>query len=581
MAARAKKRTAMITLCTLALVFTFWFFSPVEVLLGNEQEFLFPFAKAAWIQLAACAAVSAVLILALHLLPSRAARWLCTGEVALALCCWAQANLMNGAMVFQELEQLEVPALQKALNIAAWVLIFAAVFTLAAVIAKKKNLRTVRAVLCGISAALLAMQTAGLGSALAGTFLSDKDSRIQLTTDGEFTFAPQRNVIYLILDTADELVMEEMDAAYPEVRETLADFTWYQNATSVYSRTWPSIPYLLTGGHWDPSETTDAYVTRAYRDSTFLKDMAEGGADVRVFTDSAHMISANASAWIRNSGDALYSDVSRWSIPSLLRGTLQIAAYKDLPYALKDSFVYRSGEINSAVLGTDESEEEYFSDKDADFYYVLYNEEPVEVDSSLAAAFRFYHLWGIHFGYNWDENLEYPEDDAQTTATPVQALRGDMLLIEEFCNQLKAKGIYDQTTLIVTADHGYSLGNDQLKLPRPSCPMLLIKPAGAGSGQPMQISKAPVSHQDLFATVMRGLELDQSRYGRSVEDYSEEEQRVRTYFYTCLRGDAEGEVALREYRISGDAQDFDSWSLTGNDRNIVYSVNIVSDEQLK
>jgi hypothetical protein len=58
---------------------------------------------------------------------------------------------------------------------------------------------------------------------------------------------------------------------------------------------------------------------------------------------------------------------------------------------------------------------------------------------------------------------------------------------------------------------------------------------------------------------------------------AENETRRRLYYYTALYSDTDGEIALREYEINGDANDLANWQPTGNWWNIDYSVNKVSE----
>jgi len=97
----------------------------------------------------------------------------------------------------------------------------------------------------------------------------------------------------------------------------------------------------------------------------------------------------------------------------------------------------------------------------------------------------------------------------------------------------------------------------------------------------MKTSLAPVCHEDLFATVIDGLGGDSTKYGRTVFEIEENEDRERKYYHTALVSDKDGEVALREYSIKGDARKLESYSLTGNYWDVKYSKLTVSEKRLK
>ena len=65
-------------------------------------------------------------------------------------------------------------------------------------------------------------------------------------------------------------------------------------------------------------------------------------------------------------------------------------------------------------------------------------------------------------------------------------------------------------------------------------------------------------------------------YGQTLFEISNDEQRNRMYYYSSLYSDEEGEVELREYKVSGDARLPESYHYTGNSWDILYSANRVS-----
>ena len=214
------------------------------------------------------------------------------------------------------------------------------------------------------------------------------------------------------------------------------------------------------------------------------------------------------------------------------------------------------------------------TNNDFEFYERLLTEE-VTVNEGFQSTFRLYHLFGPHPGCYMNEKAEYDPNASQTDAA-----RGDFLILSAYIRFLKESGIYDNTAIIVTADHGNQNEAEDLVLHSPPCCVMLFKPVGADSSRPMETSEAPVCHDDLFATVLEQLELDSSAYPPALYTHEEGEERERIYYYTAQRSWGEGEVALREYSIRGDAADLSNWTLTGNDWDIVYSANAVSKERL-
>jgi len=422
---------------------------------------------------------------------------------------------------------------------------------------------------------LVVMQAAGFVSTLLTTNLSASELETLLMADGQFELSDKHNTVVFLLDTADADIVEKALAQYPELPELLSGFTYYPDATSAYSRTFPGVTYMLTGERYYFNEPTDVYVDRAFTKAPMLRDMAAQGVDVRLFTSDMGLIGNAAKDIINNTTDYQYSRLENISLEGLVEGMLYMSLYKAAPYQYKEEYEYGdASDINELVMKV---EEYYYNDLDCDFYIDLLDHE-ITVNSDYKSAFRFYHLWGCHPGICWDAELDYEEE---RTVPFEEGLRGSFKMIEEYINQLEAQGILDETTIIITADHGYSGGGQTLDVPAPARPITMIKPAHADMSREMIVSKAPVCHEDLFATYMQGLGLDGSAYGRSLTEIQEGEERQRYYYYTALRSDEEGEVALREYLLEGDAANLENYKPTGAWWDVAYSRNAISDEDFQ
>lgn len=125
---------------------------------------------------------------------------------------------------------------------------------------------------------------------------------------------------------------------------------------------------------------------------------------------------------------------------------------------------------------------------------------------------------------------------------------------------MKELGLYEEATIIITADHGQweaTMGD----ITEPSSPIMLVKPKGASAGACL-ISDTRTGHVDYPATVIEAVGGDSSKYGLTVFD-EHDENRVRYYYTTTHDGKIDGDI--KEYEITGRALDFDSWYLTGRE----------------
>ena len=198
----------------------------------------------------------------------------------------------------------------------------------------------------------------------------------------------------------------------------------------------------------------------------------------------------------------------------------------------------------------------------------------ISTSDNYDKAFRLYHLWGAHPGGDFDRNLnEGKKVDAYESAL------GDFKIIREYIAEMKKLGIYDDSTIIITTDHGLSMSTSDekpLELGRAVRGLMMVKPAGTEGKVGMSTSNAQVCHQDLFATVIHSFGGNTEDYGRTIFEIGEDEQRTRLYYHSMMLSDIDGEIVLREYAITGDGRDFNNWKLTGRYWDIDYSERAVS-----
>ena len=175
-------------------------------------------------------------------------------------------------------------------------------------------------------------------------------------------------------------------------------------------------------------------------------------------------------------------------------------------------------------------------------------------------------MLGSHYPFNYDEEVN---DLGQDNSDVFKQSQGAIHIVSEYVRQLKELGVYDDTTIIITADHGYwTITEEPIK--ETSTPIMFIKPAQSAEldAQPIRVDEKPVSHLDLQATVLDAMGLDYSEYTQrdEYEGYSMfgpiDEDRKRLYLTTDSLPDLT-ETQFREYLIDGNSLEFSNWSETG------------------
>ena len=171
-----------------------------------------------------------------------------------------------------------------------------------------------------------------------------------------------------------------------------------------------------------------------------------------------------------------------------------------------------------------------------------------------------------------DENGNRVTESQDHTALVNQA-RGSLGIVEEYISQLKDLGVYDQSTIVITADHGVWPWNNA-RLDKTTSPILLVKPAGADSTQPLQTSEVPTGHIDLPATLEWAVgawdgsaadELGSSSVMASSTPVFEVTDDERPRYFYWNNHDGKHDITFVEYKVDGEANDFSDWTFTGNE----------------
>ncbi len=334
-----------------------------------------------------------------------------------------------------------------------------------------------------------------------------------LTTENLTTFAAEENVIVFLVDRfSDENYYEAMEAC-PEIFDDAEGFTFFSDYISRYPRTFPSIPYLMTGVENDFSMSRNDYFEYAYQNGYVLKSIKEAGFDINIYTDPYYGFD-NASCM--------------------------------MPYVTNVS--HKFGTVGRLLRYHFSSETKSVYDRVDGVEFTLRNQKK---------GYSFIHIAGCHMPNYYNADLSAPagEDDRWDTAV---AMKQTFLVINQYLRELKRLGLYENTTILIMGDHCY-IGSDYEYPYYPHLTGLMVKPAGVSSGETV-ISDAPVQTEDVLATILRaaGASLPDPAW-RTVFEIGEDEARTRTYFFHRISGEDVYDEGV--YEITGSGKDFENWKL--------------------
>lgn len=546
-----KRRAVPAALASFAFAFTFVVFGPYELYITNMDYMNFPFYMLVTPMLAAGLAVFVLLCAALLLLRGKVFNYAVSLLFAVTLAGYLQGNFLNvdhgtldGAAITWNAFKREMLG-----SCAMWAAVVAAVLFVL-YLSRRLWARMVQYV----SALLVAVQVVAFASLVATADLH-MDGYTYLSTEDLFEVSGGQNVVFFLLDTFDKRYCDDLLALYPEWEDALQGFTYYRNFTGSYSRTVPSVTYLLTGVPHDYTIQPEEYFSKAWTESTFLRDIHDAGVTVHVYSERAYSIGkgGEVQGLIDNAGMEEFFSIDP---AKAIKNMLILSVYRYAPEMVKPFFYSYTGDL--ADIADMQSGADNLFRTDDEWLLNRFRQDHLSVDEQAPGAFIFYHLMGAHPPFL---NNEKGEPDQY-----VQVVK-DMEMIFQYIDELKELGLYDNTTIIISADHGESSTTldaenkpTELKLARVLA--LLVKPAGADTNAPMQISDKQICQDNLRASISAWFGQTEAAGHRTIESIGETEQLERYFWEQGFSEDGTVRDAnMLTYRITGDANDFSNWEL--------------------
>lgn len=536
------KRLLLALIVSFAAAFTFLFFGPVEITASSASSLNFTLASVTPILAVVCAVSTVVLAAILALLRGKIFNYVVTGVFSLTLCGYIQGNILNGSLGALTGDAIlwQTKKLSLLLNLLVWLILFLIPY-LVLYFSKKIWKNALRFV----SLALVLMQGVALITiAAGGAFATTKERHNILTTDDMFSYSTNGNTLIFVLDRLDYDFIEDILSENEDFFSPLTGFTQYTNAISELARTKPAINYMLTGRddliYQLPQEE---YFEKSWEngDKNILRELHESEFQVDLYTEIACMLGQGDSTM--GYVDNLQTQNARLNYPGVVKQLAFLSAYRYTPVALKPFFWCYTDDVNK---GSFQNSKEYILDE------VSYKDGIAGFHTQdSAGAFKLYHFNGSHPPYYVDENGRH---DSRGTSSRAQTKGNFNILFEAFA-KMKEMGIYENTSIIITADHGDPIADD-LPVQKATRIGFFYKPAGA-SEEPLRLSNAPVSLRNIPATVAKSAGLDYEKYGVPIDEVPEDAEVVRTFYKSVMEASHEKEIYV--YEILGDAADFNNW----------------------
>ena len=422
------------------------------------------------------------------------------------------------------------------------------------------------------------------------------------TEENKFVFSQRKNILFFLLDGFQTDLFWDIIDKSPDLRNDLQGFTYYPNTTAVFSKTYPTIPLLLTGKTYRKQEPIKTFLENVY-DESLLTELVNNHWDVGIFpyVNGVINLSSKIATNIRYS-------ITNTEIAENYLNALNFSIYRSVPHILKP-LVYNKGHFIFGKKSTDYLKARYtpmgydlnkkirkntnYKHHAKIFLSGLTNYSGTQNDKQ---TFRFFHINAPHEPFTLNIDLEYGRigDDFYAYREYAEAINK---LMTAYLQQIKNLGIYDNSMIIIAADHGGGEYTEKRYNPKKKefeddakyghksaagRPLLLIKPFGAQGV--MQQSEKPLSLLDIAPTIAKAAGLNSHVYeGLPIDLIDSNEKRKRIFhFYNFTGWKLKYLEDFETYEIDGHVFDDSSWSYIGklkhgsttnNNKNLIPEVS--------
>ena len=555
--------------------------APYEIYCNNLAEFKFSLGDFIGLLTLYGLTITVGLSAILFFVPKCVYTYLYPGCVGFALMLFIQTNFLNGGLNSLAGDDMEAGTSigTYILNTSIWVIVIGGIIFLYK-FAKTRSI-TATAALIGIIAicssqvvnfVVATVSTEGVfDSAIDRVYGEYSDSPRFITDKDLEKIGSDRNVIMFCVDSMDtDLYTEPAMQKYPEVFAKLDGFTFYNDAISIYGNTFPAVGYLMSGIEYGNDNHRD-YFNDVYNNNKTLSVLHDAGYSIKLFSEyyydyyNANELPEYVDNIIETTTDNLIVSIRKPFKFGL--AITKMSLYRSLPFILKDAV----GKMNSDTCNDYiEYRGDDFGEYDSWEYdnKVVYDKIKDKVGEFAATSeknFTFIHISGPHAAEhdeNWKKN-----NGVKTTEDYVVSARNSIELITAYLDCMKevSPEIYHNSTIIIVGDHGKVDGRTKM-FDESMLTALFVKPAGV-SGEALKTSSAPVSHENLWATIFEseGIEYDEELFGESIFDIERlsaaEWATYERQFIWNKRRIGLGSYDSVIYKIVGEARDFDNWSV--------------------
>ena len=511
---REKRPYVAAALLAAALSFFVFLYAPLEIYFTNKVEFWFDFPMMIRIDLPlffiSTAVIFRVLLLA-YVIHKNVYRVLFLAGSIFYFALYMEGTFFSNFLPKSDGRHIDWAALSshRLISVGIYAFLVAVIVALILIFKYQKTEEVLKYGLGGLSLVLLiTLVTVGIrynGFA--------KKEVAAVTKAGEFEFSSTQNVIVFLIDAVDASAFERVLANHPEYRENFKDFTYFSNMLSGYTQTNNSVPHMVSGVWDEGKENYLDYRERAFDESPLFDRLIRENYRIGFYDDC---VPAECEKVYKFQNIKHASSGRRPELKSFVKNQLELVGYRYAPFDLKRFCIidninaefksvgdeitdFASGEGENSKAGQlyDYHNDAFWSDLSG-YGMRLCTRDAWPPEHTETPCFRWYHIEGGHVPFIYDENMNITDEGSYE-----QNIAASMMMADSLMRLLKTERVYDNSVIIITADHGFS--EEDIVEDR-NHPIFMVKGMNEFH-KTMQTSDAPVSFEDLqemFPRLMDG-----------------------------------------------------------------------------
>lgn len=529
-----------------AITYMLCYYAPLEIYMNNKIEFWFDYSVLQPELLELCwtfLKVGFLIVIAFYVIHKKLYNGALFVGVTSLVILYLQGNYFASKLPGMDGSEIDwtqyMPEMEQSAILCLVVIITVAILFR---VLKNKKFTYVVDFTCVLITAMLAISLMDINKKQNGT--EKKNDNYAITKNNEYDYSSEKNFIIFIVDAFDSSTFNNIVSENDEYKEMFDGFTYYPDTVGAYPYTSRSIPFIMSGKWYENEGDFKDFESQAVAESPILNSLEEQGYRLDAYEDE-FLYDEDLSRY----SNAIETETMLSNKYKLRDEELNIALFKYMPYFLKENYEVNLDSFNE-LKKTKESDIEYFSMSDTDFYNDLLNTEITTTDQKV---FKFIHIEGAHIPFNLDENVNGIEG-----GTYVQKQKATLTILNQYMQKLKEFGVYDNSTILIMGDHGYdpNTDNEYATIECRSNPLLMVK--SADEHHELTWNDAPVSYDDLQGAYQNLL--DGSSGENAFDGLTEDNDRRRFLLFKWSE-----ENVMTEWYQDGTANDMSQMKPSGKE----------------